>query len=50
MYDYVKSKYESGLSWEETRDSLNYKFQINNEHGYNLSRADKVVMDVLLQV
>ena len=41
MYDYVKSKYESGLSWEETRDSLNYKFQINNEHGYNLSRVDK---------
>ena len=41
MYDYVKSKYNSGLTWEATRDSLNYKFQINNEHGYNWSKIDK---------
>ena len=37
IYDYVKSKYEFWIELEETRDSLNYKFQINNEHGYNLS-------------
>ena len=41
MYDYVKSKYESGISWEQTRDSLNYKYQVNNEDGYNWSKIDK---------
>ena len=40
MYDYVKSKYESGLAWEITRDSLNYKYQINNEDGYNWSKLE----------
>ena len=40
MHDYVKSKYESGLPWEITRDSLNYKYQINNEDGYNWSKIE----------
>ena len=40
MYDYVKSKYESGLAWETTRDSLNHKYQINNEDGYNWSKIE----------
>ena len=31
MYDFVKAKYEDGISWEITRDSLNLKYQINNE-------------------
>ena len=41
MYDYVKSQYNLGLPWENTRDSLNTKFQVNNEYNYNWSKIDK---------
>ena len=41
MYDFVKAKYEDGISWEITRDSLNLKYQINNEDGYNWSVQEK---------
>lgn len=37
MYDYVKAKYESGISWEQTRDSIYYRYQVNEADGYNLS-------------
>ncbi|RLD60560.1 MAG: ADP-ribosylglycohydrolase family protein [Bacteroidetes bacterium] len=37
MYDYVKSKYESGIPWEQTRDSVYIRYQIHQKDGYNIT-------------
>ncbi len=37
MYDYVKAKYESGISWEQTRDSIYYRYQVKQKDGYNIT-------------
>ena len=37
MYDFVKSSYESGLLWEETRDSIYQRYQVKQRDGYDLS-------------
>ncbi len=42
MYDFVKSQYESGVSWEETRDALHDKYQVRQEDGYEWSTKDEV--------
>lgn len=42
MYDFVKSKYESGATWEETRDALHEKYQVRQEDGYEWSTKDKI--------
>ena len=34
MYDYVKEKYQSGITWEAARDSLNLRYQINQMDNY----------------
>lgn len=34
MYDFVKQQYQAGVPWEQTRDSLNTRYQINMEDGY----------------
>ena len=37
MYDFVKSKYESGIPWEQTRDSVYVRYQVNQEDGYDIT-------------
>ncbi len=37
MYDFVKSKHKSGLPWEQTRDSIYIKYQVNQEDGYDIT-------------
>jgi hypothetical protein len=37
MYDYVRTKYKSGISWEQTRDSIYCRYQVNQEDGYNIT-------------
>jgi len=37
MYDYVKVKYESGISWEQTRDSIYFRYQVNEKDGYRIT-------------
>ena len=37
MYDFVKSKYESHLPWEQTRDLIYLKYQVNQEDGYDIT-------------
>ena len=37
MYDYVKAKYESGITWEQTRDSIYYRYQVNQQDGYDIT-------------
>ena len=37
MYDFVKSKYESKISWEQTRDSIYIRYQVNQKDGYKIT-------------
>lgn len=37
MYDFVKSKYDSGLPWEQTRDSVYVGYQVNQLDGYTIT-------------
>tara|TARA_B100001094_G_scaffold90922_1_gene86955 strand:- start:1789 stop:3045 length:1257 start_codon:yes stop_codon:yes gene_type:complete len=41
MYDFVKEKYQSGISWEAARDSLNLRYQINQMDNYMWATKDK---------
>ncbi|MEM9919727.1 MAG: ADP-ribosylglycohydrolase family protein [Bacteroidota bacterium] len=41
MYDYVKGKYEEGVPWEEARDSLHQRYQVEQRDGYEWSTKDK---------
>ena len=37
MFDYTLSLYQSGIPWEQTRDSIYYKYQVKQEDGYNIT-------------
>ncbi len=37
MYDYVLKLYNSGIPWEQTRDSIYYRYQVNQEDGYDIT-------------
>ena len=37
MFDFVKSKYEIGIPWEETRDMVYEKYQVRQEDGYDIT-------------
>lgn len=37
MYDYVKGLYDSGIKWEQTRDSIYYRYQVNQKDDYNIT-------------
>lgn len=37
MFNYVLSKYNIGLTWEQTRDSIYERYQINEDGGYNIT-------------
>jgi hypothetical protein len=37
MYDYVKALYETGIPWEQTRDSIYYRYQVNSNDGYDIT-------------
>lgn len=37
MYDFVKSKYESGISWEQARDSIYVRYQVEQQDGYDIT-------------
>ncbi len=40
MYDFVESQYNQGASWEEARDAVYRRYQVEQQDGYNLtSRA-----------
>ncbi len=41
MYDFIKNQYESGVVWEEARDALHEKYQVNQDDGYYWSTKDK---------
>lgn len=37
MYDFVWKKYQSDISWEQARDSVYYRYQVNQSDGYNMT-------------
>ncbi|MEM1338997.1 MAG: ADP-ribosylglycohydrolase family protein [Bacteroidota bacterium] len=37
MYDYIQKLYSSGIPWEQTRDSIYYKYQVKEDDGYNIT-------------
>lgn len=37
MYDFVKSKYDSGIPWEQTRDSIYIRYQVEQQDGYDIT-------------
>ncbi|MCG8581366.1 MAG: ADP-ribosylglycohydrolase family protein, partial [Bacteroidales bacterium] len=37
MYNFVKAKYQEGIPWEQTRDSVYYRYQVNQMDGYDLT-------------
>lgn len=37
MYEYVKSKYDEGIPWEQARDSIYYRYQVNGLDGYDMT-------------
>ncbi len=37
MYDFVKSRYDENIPWEQTRDELYERYQVNQEDGYTIT-------------
>ncbi|MBN8706985.1 MAG: ADP-ribosylglycohydrolase family protein [Bacteroidetes bacterium] len=37
MYDFVKGRFLAGISWEQTRDEVYDRYQIQEKDGYNLT-------------
>ena len=37
MYDYTYSLYKSGITWEQTRDSIYNRYQVEQKDGYNIT-------------
>ena len=37
MYDFVKSKYDANVPWEQARDAIYTRYQVNQEDGYTIT-------------
>ena len=37
MFNYVSDLYKSGISWEQTRDSVYFRYQVNEGDGYDIT-------------
>lgn len=37
MFDYTHKLYTSGIPWEQTRDSIYHRYQVEQEDGYNMT-------------
>jgi hypothetical protein len=37
MYDFVKSKYDEGIPWEQTRDAVYNRYQVLQSDGYDMT-------------
>ena len=40
MYDFVKGQYESGSSWEEARDQVYQRYQVDQLDGYDITSKE----------
>jgi hypothetical protein len=37
MYDFVKSKFDAGIPWEQARDEVYTRYQVEQKDGYNIT-------------
>ena len=37
MFDYTQQLYQSGIPWEQTRDSIYVRYQVNQQDGYDIT-------------
>ncbi|MEM9930788.1 MAG: ADP-ribosylglycohydrolase family protein [Bacteroidota bacterium] len=37
MYDFVKARYEAGIPWEQCRDEVYQRYQVDQEDGYTIT-------------
>jgi len=37
MFDYTQKLYKSGIKWEQTRDSIYYRYQVKQQDGYDIT-------------
>ncbi|MDH3697052.1 MAG: ADP-ribosylglycohydrolase family protein [Flavobacteriaceae bacterium] len=37
MFDYTQKLYKAGIPWEQTRDSIYYRYQVHQKDGYDIS-------------
>jgi len=40
MFDFVKGQYEAGSTWEEARDAVYVRYQVEQQDGYDMSSRD----------
>ncbi len=40
MYDFVKSRYQAGAPWEQTRDEVYRRYQVDQADGYDMTARD----------
>lgn len=40
MYDYTKALYLSGIEWEQARDSIYFRYQLEQKDGYDITSKD----------
>ena len=40
MFDFVKSKYEANIPWEQTRDGLYQRYQVEQADGYDITSKE----------
>lgn len=41
MYDFVLSRYNTGIPWEKTRDEVYERYQVNQEDGYTITSENR---------
>lgn len=49
MYDFVKSRYLANIPWEQTRDEVYQRYQVEQADGYNMTSKKDIVMAVSQQ-
>lgn len=38
MFDFIRARYDAGFSWEETRDALYLRYQVQQRDGYSVTQ------------
>lgn len=41
MYDFVKSRYQAGVPWEQVRDEVYQRYQVEQQDGYNMTSKNR---------
>lgn len=40
MFDFVKSRYQAGVPWEQARDEVYQRYQVEQQDGYDMTSRD----------